>query len=108
MTVQVAIDDAKPRVLRWEDPPPSMNVGNKGGRPADSAWNYVAEALRDERGRWGVVFEGERTPAMGVRSFITEGRRICFRPQGDYEACVRSWRGTYTVYARYMGEDFSL
>lgn len=94
-----------PKVLRWEDPPHSMNVGNRSGRPADSQWNPVAEQLKDERGRWGVVFVGERRGAMSVRSFISEGRRICFRPVGDFEACVRSWRGVHTVYARYLGDD---
>ncbi len=97
----------KPRVLRWEDPPHSRNLGNKGGRPTDSRWNDIAETLRDERGRWAVVFEGERQLAMSARSRISEGRTVCFRPLGDFEACVRSYEGTYTVYARYMGEDFS-
>lgn len=97
----------EPRVIKWEDPPHSRNVGNKGGRPADSMWNGVAEQLRGERGRWAVVFEGGRRHAMSIRGFITEGRRICFRPHGDFEACVRSWNGVHTVYARYMGEDFS-
>lgn len=98
----------KPQVIRWEDPPISRNIGNKGGRRADSAWNDVAQTLREERGRWAVIHVSrEKQPAMSVRSFVTEGRRICFRPQGDFEACVRSWRGVHTVYARYMGEDFS-
>lgn len=96
-----------PAVLKWEDPPYSRHAGSgagRGGRPADSMWNGVAEQLRDERGRWALIYQGERKPAMAVRTFVTEGRRVCFRPVGDFEACMRSWGGVHFVYARYMGE----
>lgn len=96
-----------PAVLKWEDPPHSRKANNSGGRRPDSAWNGVAEQLSAERGRWAVVFRGTRREALTVRCIVTEGRRVCFRPIGDFEACVRSWDGVHTVYARYMGEDFS-
>lgn len=91
------------KVIRWEDPPHSRNVGNQGGRPPDSQWSALADQLRDEPKRWAVIFEGDRTTAMSVRSKAVEGRSVCFRPRGAFEARVRSWNGTYTVYARYMG-----
>ncbi len=98
----------RPTVIRWADPPASRNVGNRGGRPADSVWNDVAETLRAERGRWAVLYEGGRPGARSVRDFVAEGRRICFRPAGDFEACMRSWDGVHTVYARYLGDgDFT-
>lgn len=96
-----------PAVLKWEDPPPSRKSSPASGRPADSAWNGVAEQLRGERGRWALIFRGDKQGASSVRDFVTEARRICFRPVGDFEACVRSWDGKHYVYARYMGEDLS-
>lgn len=96
-----------PRVIRWEDPPPCRNSSERSGRPPGSEWNGVAEQLKDERGRWAVVFEGEREQALTVRKFIVEARRVCFRPMGDFEACIRALSGVHTIYARYMGDDFS-
>lgn len=96
-------------VLRWEDPPPSKNASNKSGRPPISAWNGVADELRAERGRWAVVYSGDKSTALNVRKSVSEGRLACFRPIGDFEACLRSREGVHTLYARFLGdgEDFS-
>lgn len=98
-----------PAVIRWEDPPPSKNASHKSGRPAGSAWDGVASELRAERGRWGVVYVGDKLTALNVRKSISEGRTACFRPIGDFEACLRSIDGAYALYARFLGdgEEFS-
>lgn len=94
----------KRKIIRWEDPPHSRNWGNVGGRPRGSEWDEVAAALRDEPGRWAVVYVGDRRGAMSARTKIAMGAGACFRPQGAFEAAARSWDGVHTVYARYLGD----
>lgn len=96
------------RVLSWEDPPPSKNASHRSGRPPVSAWNRVAEELRGERGRWGVLYEGEKSTALNVRKSVAEGRLACFRPIGDFEACLRSSDGKHVLYARFLGDGEDL
>lgn len=93
-------------IIRWEDPPHSRNWGNVGGRPADSEWNTVAEHLRDEPRRWAVIFEGDRSGANWAKARVMSASAVCFRPLGAFQAAIRSnGEGTWTVFARYMGEE---
>jgi len=100
--------ETKPRVLRWEDPPPSRHASEKNGRPPGSAWDGVAGELRAERGRWAVVYAGDKSTALNVRKSVVEGRLACFRPIGDFEARLRSRDGVHTLYARFLGDGDEL
>ncbi|BCJ45356.1 hypothetical protein GCM10010168_86250 [Actinoplanes ianthinogenes] len=90
-------------IIRWENPPPSRR--NPGG-VVGSRWDEVAEQLRDERGRWAVVYEGDANNASSAASIIRMGNVACFRPTGDFEAVSRRSpsTGRTTVYARYLGD----
>ncbi|GIF08709.1 hypothetical protein [Actinoplanes siamensis] len=90
-------------ILRWETPPPPARPGNG---ITGSRWDQVAEQLRDERGRWAVVYEGEANNASSIASVIRMGNVACFRPTGDFEAVSRRSpaTGRVAVYARYLGD----
>ncbi|WIM97810.1 hypothetical protein ACTOB_001364 [Actinoplanes oblitus] len=90
-------------IIRWENPPPPARPGQ---HLTGSRWDGVAEILRDERGRWAVVYEGDVNNASSIASVIRMGNVACFRPTGDFEAVSRrsSTTGLTTVYARYLGD----
>jgi hypothetical protein len=94
------------RIIKWEDPPESSSLCSKPGpgRPAGSQWDPIAEALREEPGRWALIFEGEKGAASSLRARIVTASVLCFCPRGAFQAKERVWAGVYSVYARYVGE----
>lgn len=95
-----------PQVLRWENPPqPRGGGGVNGGRSNGSKYDAVAEQLRTEPGKWGVIFEGrDRTGAQVITTLIRQAKVHCFAPRGSFEAVTRAFYGDHVVYARYLGE----
>jgi len=93
------------KIIRWEDPPPPRNGRAGGGRPPGSPWDGIAEVIRDERGRWAVIFESRSASEAGsVRVKVSQGAALCFTPAGHFQARVRTINGVHTVYVRYVGE----
>jgi hypothetical protein len=94
-------------VLRWEDPPKS-EAAERWYTTRRSKLSPVADALRDQPGRWAVVFEGPHGRATGMATHIRLGQVRCFTPTGDFDATTRRVGATSVVYARYVGEDGAL
>jgi hypothetical protein len=91
------------RVQRWEDPPPTGKPWAGGRRPG-SRFDAIADELRDETGRWGVIFAGARNVAHGIASAIAQAKTRCFQPLGSFQVATRTRNGITTVYVRYIGE----
>lgn len=85
-------------VIRWEDPPPSHNPGQRGMFVAE----LVARDLRANPGRWAVVAENNGN--VGLAAGIKGGRYPALRPAGAFDAVSRSRGGIFTTYARYLGD----
>jgi hypothetical protein len=83
-------------VLRWEDPPPPVEVAAVPRR----AWAMVAAELRDEPGRWGLIDDACTGPHVAQRIKAGVG---WWSPAGSFDACTRSVEGRLHVYARYVG-----
>ncbi|GAA0550089.1 hypothetical protein GCM10010172_35210 [Paractinoplanes ferrugineus] len=93
-----------PRILRWEEPPPSTHTRNMDGAPPSPAWQEVADQLRQRCGEWALVVENAgATPSLATR--IRNGEMAAFRPAGDFEAASRQRAGEPAkVYVRYLGD----
>lgn len=89
-------------VLRWQDPPESQRPPTAGR--SRSMYEEAAAELRENRGMWGVIYEGRANRASGMVAHILSGAIACFRPSGSFEATSRMRQGVRTVYARYVGE----
>lgn len=88
-------------VLRWEDPAP-LEPGRRVGNPR-IPWAFIAEQLRQNPGRWAVVYEGAQAPHIQQR--INNGTSPWFQPKGAFEVTTRGRQsGLTTVYARFIGE----
>lgn len=91
------------QVIRWEQPPATNAKGGQGR--ANSKYDPVADQLLDRPNEWALVWEtADPDAAASVSGVIREGRVVCFRPRGDFEACVRTVNGARRVYARYLGD----
>lgn len=90
-------------ILRWQDPPPQLNGHVSVGRTPGSPWDDIAKVLRDEPGRWAVIFEGTAPAANSLAVRIRQAICRCFSPAGTYEARLRSIDGVHTVFVRYVG-----
>lgn len=92
-------------ILRWEDPPPA----NRRAAPSKDRrehWARCAAVLRQHRGQWAVLMEGQRFgDAGGITGMIRAGRLAAFRPPESFEATTRTAGDLYIVYARYIGES---
>lgn len=88
-------------VLLWATPPGQM----RGQKPmVDDDWGSVAKELRDNPGRWGVIWEGDDPGyAANLASSVQVGRYPSFRPGGSFEAVSRKRDGVARVYARFVG-----
>lgn len=84
-------------LVRWQDPPESR----KRGRRPSAHWRAVAALLKDNPGRWAVIWEGPRQGALANR--VSTGQSA-FAPAGAFEAMERPENGIHRVYARYVGE----
>jgi hypothetical protein len=89
-------------VLRWEDPP--AEHGNaKPKKP--SKYQPVADALRANPNRWGVVAENRPTGSASSLSHHIRYGLNPWTPAGAFETkTVGPAGGRATVYARYIGE----
>lgn len=94
--------DEMPRVLRWEDPPPPSHAGRPRGR--NGPMEAVAAELRRRPGEWAVLYDGRKSAASGMSSYIRTGALAPFTPSGDFDACARILGDRRIVYARYVGD----
>lgn len=85
-------------VLRWEDPP-SKRV--QRGR-ATISWSAIANDLRANPDKWGVVYEDTKDPSISYR--IKNGRSPWFQPAGSFDAEYHRDGSVFIVYAKYLGE----
>ena len=85
------------RIIR-EDPPGSTGSGK---RP-DPKYIKIAEKLKADPGNWYKVAERQNYPELTNR--IKRGLIIAFAPRETFEATARRVDGTYTIYARYVGD----
>jgi hypothetical protein len=95
-------------VLRWEEPPPTkagQHLRKQGTRFGDE-WREIAEELRANPGRWGVIAEGER-PLEALVSHIRHARFPVWGPAGSFDATCRKRFDEYTLYACYVGAGSS-
>ena len=81
-----------------EDPPGFAS----GGRPASIRYIEIAEKLKADSGNWYKIAEGLKYPEMSDR--IKRGHITAFIPKGAFQATARRVNGTYTIYARYVGD----
>jgi len=88
-------------VLRWQTPPPAARPGGPGRR--SSMFEEVADELRDMPRTWGVIWEGPKRRGA-LANHINTGTIPSFRPAGTFEAVARRFGGTWSVYARYLGD----
>lgn len=91
------------RVLRWETPPPTRKPW-PGGRQPGSRFDQVAALLREETGRWAVIYEGVRPVAHGIASTVAQAKTRCFQPLGAFQVATRTHQGVTAVYVRHIGE----
>lgn len=93
----------QPRILRWEDPPPSERHPF-GRNYRDSMFTPIAAELLDHPGRWAVLYEGDKNRAGDLANRVRYGTVRCFAPAGDFEGIFRRVGDRYAVYARYVGD----
>lgn len=94
----------QPRIIRWEEPPPSPHAHGRRGR-SGSKWDGVAAELVSRPGRSAVIHESvARGPATSLASYVNAGRTTCFAPGGRFQARLRLIGGVYVVFARYVGD----
>lgn len=98
-------------VIRWEDPPEHRNKGvprpNWPAVDQTPKWQAIADELRANPGRWGVI--GDRLgpgTAGPITRRIRRGDRPMWSPAGSFEAVSRkrSDGEGIDMYARYVGE----
>lgn len=92
-------------VIRWEDPPPASPLARPNNRGVPSRHFPLAGELRDNPGKWALIFEGDPGRATTLATNIRLGRVTPFSPAGEFDAVQRSRGSRVTaVYARYVGE----
>jgi hypothetical protein len=91
------------RILRWETPPPTQRPWSGGRRPG-SRFDQVAATLRDEPGRWALIYEGARVQAHGIAATVTQAKLRCLQPAGSFQVATRTHQGVTSVYVRHIGE----
>ena len=88
---------AKTEVI-WEDPPGPLRTGSVSHLG-------VAQELRDNPGRWGIVkVHGKAQDSSSMANTIRKGVTGAWKPAGAFEAAARTVNGEHRVYARYVGE----
>lgn len=94
------------KIVRWEDPPESVQAHRTPRRVEPSPWTGVAEELRSRPGEWAVIYQGEQGQASSIAQSVKQGagRGDSFAPRGDFDALTRSRNGVACTYARFIGE----
>lgn len=83
--------------IDWQDPPPAAQPKKK------YEWAAVAEALRENPGRWALVLTDSKPSTVTLVTRIRQGSITAFRPAGHYDATSRVVDGgVIRVYARYV------
>lgn len=85
--------------IEWSDPPKHRG----GGRKASEQFTPIAQALKENKGRWAKIVDGSRNTSLVAQ--IKQGKIAAFEPAGAFEATGRrSDDGDLAVWARYVGE----
>lgn len=92
--------------IEWLDELPAAPARK---RPAPkAAWVAVANALRENPGKWAKVESyGKKPTATGVASKIRKGENLAFEPAGAFEAAVRPDGDVFDLYVRFAFADSS-
>lgn len=84
-------------ILRWEEPPSAARPNRR------SKWLPLLDDLRENPGVSGVLTED--APSAQLVTLINKARIIGIE-EGEFHATSRAnGDGTYTVYAKYVGEN---
>lgn len=85
--------------IEWSDPPKHRG----GGRKANEQFVPIAQALKENKGKWAKIVDGSRNTSLVAQ--IKQGKIAAFEPEGSFEATGRrSEDGDLAVWARFVGE----